>query len=423
MNILFSPVGTADPLTILGDGPMLHIVRHYRPQKVVLFLSPAMAKFQEEDHRYSTAIELLADSEGFAIPELELIESDFEDVYRFDHYIEEFEGILEGLAQEAGGKPVLVNATSGTPAMEQALVALGAFGRLNLELLQVTTPNRGINAGGDRENPNGYDLASLWEINESAREERSENRVIEVKSPHFADRLLRENVIALVNSFEYEAALELVEQMGIVDPRAKEMIRATAGRINLDGGLAAKVFGGSELAYKPNDLLLEYLYVMEVRLNQGHWAEFLRAMTPALTALMERKLRPSLPESKYLQMESGRPTNKLDFESIERDAGLRHVLWQYDKGRTTYVTNAILMELADAYCTDESAKEMIRALRDVEGRCRNELAHELCSSTKARIEKISKMPLETVMKYLFALHGSAKPGLYKRINQAIVDQL
>lgn len=37
--ILFSPIGTADPITALGDGPMLHIVRHYRPIVVVLFLS------------------------------------------------------------------------------------------------------------------------------------------------------------------------------------------------------------------------------------------------------------------------------------------------------------------------------------------------------------------------------------------------
>ncbi len=33
--ILFSPIGTADPITALGDGPMLHIVRHYRPIVVV----------------------------------------------------------------------------------------------------------------------------------------------------------------------------------------------------------------------------------------------------------------------------------------------------------------------------------------------------------------------------------------------------
>lgn len=419
MSILFSPVGTADPLTILGDGPMLHIVRQCRPKKVVLFLSPAMAKFQGEDRRYSKAIRLLADSEGFAMPELELIESDFEDVYRFDHYIAEFEEILERLSGEAGNKPILVNATSGTPAMEQALVALGAFGRLNLKLLQVTTPNRGINAAGDRENPNSYDLDTLWEFGKSAW---NENRVIEVESPHFADRLLRDNVITLVNGYEYEAALVLANQMTMASRQVKEMIQATAGRVNLDGSLAAGVFGGSELAYKPNDLLAEHIYVMEVRFDQGHWADFVRAMTPALAAVMKEHLRPYLPESKYLKVESGRLTSKINAESINCDSTLRRVLGRQDENKTAYIKNGMLIKLIDKYC-DGRVKCLIDTLRDVERNCRNMLAHELRSSTKTSLEKMGGVPLETVMQYFFELHGSAKPGLYKRINKVIIDQL
>lgn len=49
--ILFSPIGTADPITALGDGPMLHIVRHYRPIVVVLFLSAEIAAFENADRR------------------------------------------------------------------------------------------------------------------------------------------------------------------------------------------------------------------------------------------------------------------------------------------------------------------------------------------------------------------------------------
>ena len=56
MVTLFSPVGTADPVTQLGDGPLLHIIRHRRPDRVVLFLSPAMTQFQRQDERYTRAI-------------------------------------------------------------------------------------------------------------------------------------------------------------------------------------------------------------------------------------------------------------------------------------------------------------------------------------------------------------------------------
>ena len=109
MTILFSPVGTADPITQLGDGPMLHIVRNRRPDRVVLYMSPAMAAFQQADERYTKAIELLAESIKMPVPEIKLIESRFEEVYRFDRYIEEFEPLLK---QYAGADEALAKSSA-----------------------------------------------------------------------------------------------------------------------------------------------------------------------------------------------------------------------------------------------------------------------------------------------------------------------
>ena len=424
MSILFSPIGTADPLTQLGDGPMLHIVRCRRPSRVVLFLSPAMAGHQHEDGRYTEAIRLLADSEGFESPEVLLVESQFDEVYRFDHYIVEFEQILEGLVAESGKEPVLVNVTSGTPAMEQALVALGAFGRLNLKLLQVTTPKKGVNARFDREDPNDYDLETLWLCNEEIWAASPEERIVEVATPNFADRLLRENVAALVKCFEYEEASQLAGQMRSIDPNAREMIRAAADRLNLNGSLPARVFGGTTLAFKANDLLYEHLYVMEVRLRQGQWGEFLRMLTPALTEIMERMLGPVLPQAHYLVMEKGKPTGQLDCDKVYADSGLRHVLGsKCTPGKTSYITNAMLKDLIVAYCPDDEQRDSILALRRVEQDCRNTLAHELKPAKKESLERLSGMRLEDVMHSLFKLCGKMTPGLYDRINDEILRRL
>ncbi|WP_418315864.1 type III-A CRISPR-associated CARF protein Csm6, partial [Senegalimassilia anaerobia] len=246
MVTLFSPVGTADPVTQLGDGPLLHIIRHRRPDRVVLFLSPAMTEFQQQDERYTRAIGLLAESVGIPAPEVQLIESSFEEVYRFDRYIEEFEPILKDLSGEG---EVLVNTSSGTAGMSQALVALGSFGRLNLELLQVLTPKRGINSSNDRENPNKYNLGLLWELNQD-NESGAACRIVSVATPNFSERLLRGNVITLVQGYEYEAAYKLACQMSTGSDATRQMIEAAACRLNLDGGLPAKVFGGTEVSYK-----------------------------------------------------------------------------------------------------------------------------------------------------------------------------
>lgn len=36
--VLFSPVGTSDPIRGYKDGPMLHIARVYRPYKIYIFI-------------------------------------------------------------------------------------------------------------------------------------------------------------------------------------------------------------------------------------------------------------------------------------------------------------------------------------------------------------------------------------------------
>lgn len=420
MTTLFSPVGTADPFTQLGDGPLLHIVRHKRPDKVVLFLSPAMASFQKQDKRYTRAIELLSESLDVSAPEVQLIESSFEEVYRFDRYIEVFEPILKQLTAEDA---VLVNASSGTAGMSQALVALGSFGRLSLELLQVLTPRRGINSRDDRESPNGYDLDFLWEFDKEI-EDGAECRIAAVTTPNFSERLLRENVIALVGGYEYEAAYKLACQMNAASETTKQMIKAAACRLNLDGNLPAKVFGGTEASYKPNDLLLEYLYVMEVRLKQGHWADFIRALSPALTELMKRKLSPYLSEKAYTMFEDGKSTGRYNAVSIDADPRLSRALYlcHYDN-RNAFITNDAYARLVEEYCEDERAKDSISKLRDAEKGCRNLLAHTLKTSSKKTLESLCKMKLEDVMANLFMLHGSAKPGLYDRVNRLIVDNI
>lgn len=420
MTTLFSPVGTADPITQLGDGPMLHIIRHRKPDKVVLFLSPAMATYQQQDQRYTRAIELLAESAGISALEVQLKESAFEEVYRFDRYIEEFEPILKTLSLE---DDVLVNVSSGTAGMAQALVALGSFGRLNLELLQVVTPKRGINSRNDRENPNKYDLDLLWELDQEI-ESDAESRIVSVATPNFSERLLKENVITLVHGYEYKAAYKLASQMNTANEVTKHMIEAAACRLNLDGNLPAKVFGGTDVSYKANDLLLEYLYAMEVRLMQGHWADFVRALSPALTELMKRKLQSCLPEEKYVLFERGKPTGRYNVGAIDADQRLKNTLsWCHYENKNAFVTNDAYCRLVQEYCEDSRTRDLILKLRNAERNCRNPLAHTLKASPKVALEKLCCMKLGDIMSALFELHGSAKPGLYDRINQYIIDSI
>lgn len=53
MTVLFSPVGNSDPWRSGRDGAMLHIVRYFKPKKVVLFFTETLwlGKFQGQGHQ------------------------------------------------------------------------------------------------------------------------------------------------------------------------------------------------------------------------------------------------------------------------------------------------------------------------------------------------------------------------------------
>ena len=430
MSILFSPIGTADPATHLGDGPMLHIVRHKQPSVVVLYLSPEMAKHEQADGRYSRAIAHLAKVQGQVVPHVEAITSEFDEVYRFDHYINEFEELLNSLSVKYPGDEIMANASSGTPAMEQALVALGAFGRPKLQLLQVLTPRQGINKKDDREDPESYDFDFMMDWSNEIEEGRAyESRIVEVESPNFYNRMLRENVITLVKDYEYAAAYELAKQSPLINESVKDMILASAERLDLNAQNASGVFGGTPLAYKANDLVSEYLYGMEVRFEQKRWADFLRAMTPPFTEEMKRILtRSGLDETRYMLQEKGAYTGKYDPKKIAADRRLQ-LAFGPKHDRAGFMQNHMYERLVEEYCLEREVVERVHKLRRMEEVARNKLAHEVRSARKDALEKEGRMSMEEVLDSLIYLHDwimpsqPMSPGLYRRISDEIISKL
>lgn len=80
-SILIAAVGKTDPIRGEHDGPILHIVRHYRPEAVILILSKEIGKDEEEYHHNETAIHLLdRDCKVEAIP------TEIHDAHSYDDF-------------------------------------------------------------------------------------------------------------------------------------------------------------------------------------------------------------------------------------------------------------------------------------------------------------------------------------------------
>lgn len=161
--ILFSPIGTTDPITNCHDGAMLHIIRNYRPKKVWLYMSKEMIHFHEKDNRYIFCIEKLKQEESFDI-ETEIIErKDLVNVQYFDDFYKDFESELDKISKAEPERQILLNVSSGTPAMKAALYTIAALSEGKYIAVQVSTPEKKSNP--KRDDINKYDVEIEWECN------------------------------------------------------------------------------------------------------------------------------------------------------------------------------------------------------------------------------------------------------------------
>ena len=111
-NILISVVGKTDPIRGQHDGPVLHIIRHYRPGMAILLLSKEVGDEESEYHHNEEAIHMLdKDCEVKTIP------TGIQDVHSYDDFAIRLLAICNNVRKEYPERKILLNITSGTPQM------------------------------------------------------------------------------------------------------------------------------------------------------------------------------------------------------------------------------------------------------------------------------------------------------------------
>ena len=125
--ILFTPVGGTDPIssTNCRDGSMLHICRNYKPDKVIMYMSKEMLENQEADDRYRYCLNRLSKLQQHEM-KYEIVERrELTEVHEFDYFYEDFRKIIRQIYDEMDETDtLLLNVSSGTPAMKSGLLVL-----------------------------------------------------------------------------------------------------------------------------------------------------------------------------------------------------------------------------------------------------------------------------------------------------------
>ena len=209
MKILISAVGDTDPIRNFHDGPLLHIVRVYRPEKIVLVHSERsltkhdkLVKALKSIKDYSP--EIIQD--GGVLPDAQ--------VAIFDKMYDTVSSIVKKYISD---DEIILNISSATPQIISAMFAVNRISDFNVTAVQVVTPQHKSNEGLRHDNQE--DIDTLIETNLDNQSDY-ENRTLEDTGMKFSQDLTKRNLKALIDNYDYQGALELLRALKL--PKKQE---------------------------------------------------------------------------------------------------------------------------------------------------------------------------------------------------------
>lgn len=206
-RVLLTFAGNTDPTRGNYDGPMLHICRYFRPEKIYLVLTSEMQK-RNENRIYEKAIkESLEDYN----PIFEYINTDIDDAHLFDIYFNKINETFNKIKVEHPNAEVLVNITSGTAQMISNLVMYIVDAvNINIVPIQVATPEGRGNTS--KVVNNSYEVNDEKENNFDNIEEFRTNRILFPDLRQYSRLLVKNQIKELLKKYEYPTCLELLKR-------------------------------------------------------------------------------------------------------------------------------------------------------------------------------------------------------------------
>ena len=437
-KILFSPIGGSDPIRNYHDVSMLHICRNYLPDRVVLYLSGEMYQHHVQDNRYVYCLEELGKKMSHPFEIEVIVRDELTEVQDYEYFYTEFTKCINDIvAQMDEGDELLLNVSSGTPAMKNALIILATLAEFSFQPIQVSTPLKRSNYMD--ENTKKYEVQEQWEFDEDNEpQEGDTSRCEEIKSLNLV-KLLKVNLLEKhLQAYDYTAALEIARDLkNHISVKATAMIEQANERNQLNtkrvNELAKKIdYQPMPVKNQENCDLLEYVLLLQMKVRRKEYADFIRAITPVVFELFYRVLKRQC---------------HIDIKDYcdEKKSGLR---WNLEKIKQTEVGDILQKEYAATgfrggpvyssqlkplilhYSVSEKVNSLVTDLRHAEEKARNKAAHTIVSITNEKIVKWTDYTAEELLVKIQQLTLFVVPGQdgsiwdsYDRMNEAIMKEI
>ncbi len=445
-RILFSPIGGSDPVNARHDGAWIHCCRHFQPDLTVIYLSKEMLKRENEKKIFSETLNKLCEKIHKNIEIKKEERPHLENPQDFEAFYDDFESILAEYHQKYPEAEILLNVSSGTPAMKGCLIHLYHMLPYPVKLIQVYGPHKemGMDKGKRETVSEEYDVGRSWEENKD-NDEGAINRCHILKDQQQAMRLKVMQLKTLIRHHEYAAALMLAESDELKEfmpVRLLNGLRAAVSRMQMDlrkAGVGFQEFefedGKTILAYQ-NDLLFkgaEMLLTMEIDLQRDDIASCLRKVTPVLFSLIVGYLAKLKFNINDLLDDQGIHLRKDQFQKLYPDAytAVGCKLFSNKKfPNTCNIDSDSLLKILNYLEPKKTAeKGNISWLRNLEIKVRNEIAHKPEKMTEALFRERTNNSTEEIIKKARKTFELLKPSLfnssywrsYERMKNLILD--
>lgn len=384
-RILFSAVGSTDPIAGQHDGAILHILRHYDVDEVYLYYSKEMCELEEKDNRYLYCIEKLQELKGVNFTINKLKRPEVVDVHIFDFFLKEFKTLTDEILKEEDCE-LLLNVSSGTPAMKSALQLIGVISDRKVTTVQVSTPGKAYN--DSREDVKGdYEVELQWELNMD-NEESHINRCAVSSDINYTFELKKEIIKKQIDSFDYVAARDIALTMQeFLNPEAVALLQAAAYRIKLDRKQCLKYLKNIKYTMYPHQSsnecdVFEAFMLSKIKIYREEYIDFLRGISPLFFALLEKIIYKQfgVDLNDYYNVTkglNGTMFKKWDPKKVIKNEELYNALTKdgkYDL-RSNPAGSAQLSEYIERKAIDKTMIEIITNVRNIEESVRNPVAH------------------------------------------------
>ncbi|RRD27357.1 type III-A CRISPR-associated CARF protein Csm6 [Fusobacterium canifelinum] len=212
-KILLTFAGNTDPTRGEHDGPIIHICRYYKPDKIYLILTKEMEERDEEPYNiYERAIKENLKAYN---PEIIRIKTGIEEAHYFDIYFNWIYETFEKIKKEDRDAEIYLNMTSGTSQMTTNLL-MYYIDSLDLNLIPIQVETYTGQSNHSKENNKtvnkNYDVEAEAICNLDNEEKVRTYRIVEPDLKKYSRILIKNQIEKLLEQYKYEAISELLKR-------------------------------------------------------------------------------------------------------------------------------------------------------------------------------------------------------------------